>query len=84
MKIEDWRKASDEPEDNQHCHIRGTSDMIRLNVTYKRDGHGWLDIFATPEAGAFYSAKDGVIAWTPAAVIPDPPDAWFDEAEVSK
>lgn len=81
MTKENWRKVNDEPEDNQSCHIRGSSDMMRLNITYKREAKGWLDFFGTPEGGTFYSAKAGVIAWIPAEEIPDPPDAWFDEAE---
>ncbi len=76
-----WRKDADEPEDNQSCHIRGEANFIRLNVVYKKmdNGSGWLDFFATSEAGAFYSVKDGVIAWCPAELIPEPPDEWFDE-----
>ena len=78
-----WRRASDEPEHNQFCHIRGQSDFIRLSVCYKKDvtPHGWLDALATPGAGAFYTKEQGVVAWIPEEMIPEPPDEWFEEVQ---
>lgn len=74
-----WFRAKDvEPEDNQMCHIIGGNDMMILNVPYKKGG-GWLNIFATPEAGALYTVDRGVVAWSPAGILPMPPDEWFDE-----
>jgi len=72
-----WNRAKDvEPEDNQVCHILG-NEMILLNIPYKK-GHGWLNILATPEAGALYTVEGGVVAWTVAGSFPLPPDEWFD------
>ena len=74
-----WFRAKEvEPADNQVCHIIGSNDVMILNVPYKK-GSGWLNIFATPEAGALYTVGGGVVAWSAAGVLPLPPDEWFDE-----
>jgi hypothetical protein len=82
MTQEIWQRAQFvEPANNLECHIRGRADMIRLHVIYKKADRlngmsGWIDIFASPESGAFFSVRDGVIAWCPAESIPDYPEDW--------
>jgi hypothetical protein len=75
-----WKRASLEPpEDNQLCHIRGSASFIKLDVVYKKDPGGWVDLFATPKAGAFFGKDAGVVAWCPAERIPGYPDAWNED-----
>lgn len=71
-----WIKVTDRlPENNQMCLLYGeASNSVLGPVIYKVDekvGKGmWIDLFATPEAGAAYSPEDGVTHWQP-WVAPD-------------
>lgn len=64
-----WHKPAEQlPEDNQACHlyiVRGmAADAIILDIIYKKDMGGWLDLFATEEAGSIYKSEH-ITAWIP-------------------
>jgi hypothetical protein len=65
-----WRSAKQEkPADGELCHIRGEDEFMSLNIPYKAQVNAWFDFFASPEAGAMYSAENGVLAWVPASEL---------------
>ena len=62
----EWTKAKDtRPADNQECFITATPQGLQSvpiigPIVYKADFDGFIDLFATPEAGASYPAdKEG-------------------------
>ena len=73
-----WHKVSKKlPDDNQICWITSTKglscSMIVGPIVYKKDAKGWLDLFATREAGSIYET-DVVTHWTEEENINAPED----------
>jgi hypothetical protein len=65
------------PADNQCCWITGGAfNTIVGPFPWKQDANGFLDLWATPEAGALYGKDNGVSHWCDEAQINVPiPDA---------
>jgi hypothetical protein len=54
----------EEPQDNQLCWITGGEfNTIVGPFPWKKDANGFLDLWATPEAGALYGKDNGVTHW---------------------
>jgi len=64
-----WNSVDVEPEDKQFCHIRGESAWVLTHIMYSRDLRAWVDLFATPEAGASYGKESGICAWVDASAV---------------
>ncbi|MET3995013.1 hypothetical protein ABID65_006679 [Bradyrhizobium sp. S3.9.2] len=64
----DWKKCSEAlPEDAQECILYSdTADAVIGPIAWSASMGGWLDIFATPEAGVVYKpgAEHGPSHWT--------------------
>ena len=72
-----WIRAKEQkPKDNQMCWITFENASAILGpIPYKDDraSPGWIDLFATPEAGTFYSAAaDLDMRWCAESEINEP------------
>ena len=70
-----WNKFEDiEPKDKQECYLANEmfEGFLVGPIVYVKDAKGWIDIFATPEAGALYNVENGVAYWIEAkAILPE-------------
>ncbi len=73
-----WNRALDQrPEDGQSCFITAVSGGLASRpivgpITYNKEGNGWLDLFATPEAGSMFPVAGENVPemwWCPEASI---------------
>ena len=63
----DWKKCSETmPEDKQECILYSDeADKVIGPIVYSIQLGGWMDIFATPEAGhVFKPGPNGPTHWT--------------------
>lgn len=60
-----WKTVNEEPPDNTHCWLTGNNRDHLFQGTYKAAEKVWIDLFATPEAGALYSKANGITHWLP-------------------
>jgi len=62
----DWKKCSDAmPDDQQQCILYSEeNDAVAGPLPFRSDMKGWLDFFATPEAGTVYTPEQ-VSHWAP-------------------
>lgn len=78
-----WRDPKQElpTEDGQKCHLLGGvyTPIILCNIPWVADSSSWVDLFASPDAGAMYAAKS-VLGWCPAEeLVFDKPEWSPDE-----
>jgi hypothetical protein len=71
-----WRSIAEVPADRQVCHILLdcglAAEVMILSLPYFAEASGWMDLFATPEAGRVY--KQHVRAWIPEEEFLTAPD----------
>lgn len=70
-----WHSVKDKmPAGNETCWITGpNADYIVGPIVYKAPPlDGWLNLFATPEAGSIFTVANGITHWTEESSINEP------------